>query len=110
MGVGCCCSSCLQQIKYTTLIVHGASFLDQVCTFHRGDRIGELEFIHNHRTVADVIAVGEVRAARLNRAHFELCMGSIVDLLKVYPVSYVVVTLCVCHTLCKTHPTNSLSI
>ena len=48
-----------------------------------GDCVGELEFIYNHRTVADVRAkTPEVRAAALNRAHFEMCMGPIVDVLK----------------------------
>merc|ERR1712096_507139 len=54
----------------------------KVCEFHVGDCVGELEFIHNHACVADVRAKGEVRAAKMHRYHFEMCMGSIVDLLK----------------------------
>lgn len=54
----------------------------EVCTFGPGDVIGELEFIHHHKTVADVVAVGEVKACSLHRAHFEGCMGPVKDLLK----------------------------
>ena len=54
-----------------------------VCEFGVGDCVGELEFIYQHRTVADVRAKSsEVRTARLKRAHFEMCMGPIVDVLK----------------------------
>eukprot|EP01004_Peranema_trichophorum_P001467 NODE_1177_length_2085_cov_70.133537_g991_i0.p1 GENE.NODE_1177_length_2085_cov_70.133537_g991_i0~~NODE_1177_length_2085_cov_70.133537_g991_i0.p1 ORF type:complete len:668 (-),score=135.12 NODE_1177_length_2085_cov_70.133537_g991_i0:80-1897(-) len=53
----------------------------KVCEFTTGDCVGELEFIHNHRTVADVIAKTELRAAKLNRTHFEMCMGPVKDLL-----------------------------
>eukprot|EP01004_Peranema_trichophorum_P003212 NODE_2213_length_1652_cov_135.017005_g1896_i0.p1 GENE.NODE_2213_length_1652_cov_135.017005_g1896_i0~~NODE_2213_length_1652_cov_135.017005_g1896_i0.p1 ORF type:complete len:506 (+),score=109.72 NODE_2213_length_1652_cov_135.017005_g1896_i0:113-1519(+) len=54
-----------------------------VCTFTRGECVGELEFLHNHNTVADVVAqTEEVRVAKLNRAHFEMCMGPIKELLK----------------------------
>ena len=54
-----------------------------VCEFGVGDCVGELEFIYNHRTVADVRATTpEVRTAKLNRPHFELCMGPVVDVLK----------------------------
>lgn len=52
-----------------------------VCTFGAGEVIGELEFIHNHKTVADVVAVSDVKASRLHRAHFEGCMGPVKDLL-----------------------------
>ena len=53
-----------------------------VCEFTVGDCVGELEFLNNHRTVADVRAQGRVKAARLHRDHFELCMGPIVDVLR----------------------------
>eukprot|EP01006_Ploeotia_vitrea_P032239 TRINITY_DN64501_c0_g1_i1.p1 TRINITY_DN64501_c0_g1~~TRINITY_DN64501_c0_g1_i1.p1 ORF type:complete len:1068 (-),score=201.15 TRINITY_DN64501_c0_g1_i1:186-3086(-) len=54
----------------------------KVCEFKEGDCVGELEFLHNHNTVADVIAVTDTRTARLNRVHFEMCMGPIVEFLK----------------------------
>ena len=53
-----------------------------VCEFGRGDCVGELEFIYDHLTAADVRAKTDVRAAKLNRQHFELCMGPVVDVLK----------------------------
>jgi len=52
-----------------------------VCEFGVGDCVGELEFIHNHRTVADVVAKTDLRSARLNRVHFELCMGPVKEVL-----------------------------
>uniref|UniRef100_A0A7S1JCV8 Cyclic nucleotide-binding domain-containing protein n=1 Tax=Eutreptiella gymnastica TaxID=73025 RepID=A0A7S1JCV8_9EUGL len=52
-----------------------------VCDFKPGDHVGELEFINKHLTVADVVAINTVRAARVHRDHFEICMGSIKDLL-----------------------------
>eukprot|EP01012_Entosiphon_sulcatum_P048922 TRINITY_DN674_c0_g1_i1.p1 TRINITY_DN674_c0_g1~~TRINITY_DN674_c0_g1_i1.p1 ORF type:complete len:1788 (+),score=332.31 TRINITY_DN674_c0_g1_i1:113-5476(+) len=53
-----------------------------VCEFGYGDPIGELEFINNHPCVADVVAKTNVKTVRLNRRHFELCMGPVVDVLK----------------------------
>ena len=53
-----------------------------VCDFSTGDYIGELEFLNNHRTVADVIAKTAVRTAKLNRRHFEMCMGPVLEVLK----------------------------
>jgi len=53
----------------------------EVCRLQSGECCGELEFINGHRTVADVIADGPVRCAKLNRRHFEMCMGPIVDIL-----------------------------
>jgi CRP-like cAMP-binding protein len=47
----------------------------KVCEFSQGQCIGELEFVNNHPNVADVVAATDVRTARLDRAHFELCMG-----------------------------------
>ena len=52
-----------------------------VCSFGPGDFVGELEFIHNHLTVADVKSKGACRTVRMNRAHFELCMGPVRDIL-----------------------------
>ncbi|AIN96446.1 protein kinase A regulatory subunit, putative [Leishmania panamensis] len=54
----------------------------KVCEFHSGDHIGELEFLNNHRTVADVVAVTDVTTAKLNRRHFEMCMGPVMDVLR----------------------------
>ncbi|CCW61914.1 unnamed protein product [Phytomonas sp. EM1] len=54
----------------------------KVCEFSKGDHVGELEFINNHRNVADVIAVTHVTTAKLNRRHFEMCMGPVLDVLK----------------------------
>ncbi len=45
-----------------------------VCTFKAGDHVGELEFLNKHLCVADVVANGEVRAAKIHRDHFEKCM------------------------------------
>ena len=68
-----------------TVAVHGRKNWEvvYVCSFTVGDCVGELEFLNNHRTVADVRAEGgRVKAARLHRDHFELCMGPIVDVLR----------------------------
>lgn len=54
----------------------------KVCEFTQGDYIGELEFLNNHRTVADVIATTYVHTAKLNRRHFEMCLGPVMDMLK----------------------------
>lgn len=54
----------------------------KVCEFTSGDHVGELEFLNNHRTVADVVAVTPVTTAKLNRRHFEMCMGPVMDILK----------------------------
>ncbi|CCW66857.1 unnamed protein product [Phytomonas sp. Hart1] len=54
----------------------------KVCEFTKGDHIGELEFLNNHRNVADVVAVTHVTTAKLNRRHFEMCMGPVIDVLK----------------------------
>ena len=53
-----------------------------VCDFQAGHYVGELEFLNNHRTVADVIAKSYVQTAKLNRRHFEMCMGPVLDVLK----------------------------
>eukprot|EP00656_Telonema_subtile_P041822 TRINITY_DN47126_c0_g1_i1.p1 TRINITY_DN47126_c0_g1~~TRINITY_DN47126_c0_g1_i1.p1 ORF type:complete len:199 (+),score=48.31 TRINITY_DN47126_c0_g1_i1:139-735(+) len=53
-----------------------------VCDFPAGHYVGELEFLNNHRTVADVVAKTYVQTAKLNRRHFEMCMGPVLDVLK----------------------------
>ena len=53
-----------------------------VCTFTVGDCIGELEFINNHATCADVVAVGPVKTAKMGRRHFEKVMGPVEEFLK----------------------------
>eukprot|EP00668_Euglena_longa_P002075 GGOE01002410.1.p1 GENE.GGOE01002410.1~~GGOE01002410.1.p1 ORF type:complete len:773 (-),score=217.53 GGOE01002410.1:610-2874(-) len=54
-----------------------------VCEFLEGAIVGELEFLHNHNSVADVIVVSaEARVARLERLHFELCIGPLKALLR----------------------------
>jgi serine/threonine protein kinase/CRP-like cAMP-binding protein len=47
-----------------------------------GEPLGELEFLFNHLTVADVVAVTKVKTAKMSRKHFDLCMGEITDDLK----------------------------
>lgn len=54
----------------------------KVCSFTSGEYIGELEFLNNHKCVADVVAATHVTTAKLNRRHFEMCMGPVIDLLK----------------------------
>eukprot|EP01064_Diplonema_japonicum_P032551 TRINITY_DN6151_c0_g2_i1.p1 TRINITY_DN6151_c0_g2~~TRINITY_DN6151_c0_g2_i1.p1 ORF type:complete len:1040 (+),score=194.86 TRINITY_DN6151_c0_g2_i1:159-3278(+) len=51
--------------------------LSEVATFTRGASVGELEFLHGHKCVADVVAEGDVTSLRLHKAHFEMCMGSV---------------------------------
>jgi len=53
----------------------------KVCEFTVGDCVGELEFLNNHKCVADVKAKGFVRVAKMNRHHFELVMGPVKDVL-----------------------------
>jgi CRP-like cAMP-binding protein len=53
-----------------------------VCDFNKGEYFGELEFLNNHKTVADVKAKTYVRTAKVNRRHFEMCMGPVIDVLK----------------------------
>jgi len=52
-----------------------------VCTFTVGENIGELEFLNNHKCVADCVAKGPLRAAKMNRHHFEMVMGPVKELL-----------------------------
>ena len=79
--------------QYMHIIVEGAvkvvgrdendqKKLVEVCTFGRGDAVGELEFLNKHAAVADVIATTKVKTCRLHREHFEMCMGPLVDYLK----------------------------
>lgn len=53
----------------------------KVCEFTKGDCVGELEFINNHKCVADVKAGGFIRVAKMNRRHFEMVMGPVKDVL-----------------------------
>ena len=53
-----------------------------VCTFEVGDCVGELEFINEHATCADVVAVGDVKSAKMGRRHFEKIMGPVKEFLK----------------------------
>ncbi|KAG5483074.1 hypothetical protein LSCM4_07289 [Leishmania orientalis] len=55
----------------------------EVVRLRDGDVVGELEFLFNHLTVADVVATSrEVRTAYISREHFELILGPIQDRLK----------------------------
>eukprot|EP01062_Namystynia_karyoxenos_P082036 TRINITY_DN914_c3_g1_i1.p1 TRINITY_DN914_c3_g1~~TRINITY_DN914_c3_g1_i1.p1 ORF type:complete len:1037 (+),score=375.98 TRINITY_DN914_c3_g1_i1:115-3225(+) len=53
-----------------------------VCSFGRGTCVGELEFLNNHASVANVVAQSHVRTGKLHRSHFERVMGPIAELLK----------------------------
>lgn len=53
----------------------------KVCEFTEGDCVGELEFINNHKCVADVKAKSNVRVAKMNRHHFEMVMGPVKEVL-----------------------------
>lgn len=55
----------------------------EVVRLHAGDVVGELEFLFNHLTVADVVAISHrVVTACISREHFELIIGPIQDRLK----------------------------
>jgi serine/threonine protein kinase/CRP-like cAMP-binding protein len=55
----------------------------EVVRLQAGDVVGELEFLFNHLTVADVIATSHrVVTACISRDHFELIIGPIQDRLK----------------------------
>eukprot|EP01065_Artemidia_motanka_P012282 TRINITY_DN1674_c8_g7_i1.p1 TRINITY_DN1674_c8_g7~~TRINITY_DN1674_c8_g7_i1.p1 ORF type:complete len:530 (+),score=211.07 TRINITY_DN1674_c8_g7_i1:100-1590(+) len=54
----------------------------KVCEMGPGENFGELEFFNNHRCVADVIAVSRVKTAKINRKHFEMCLGPVLHILK----------------------------
>ena len=50
-----------------------------------GNVVGELEFLFDHPTVADVVAVSKrVVTAKISKKHFEMVLGSIGDQLKQY--------------------------
>lgn len=53
-----------------------------VCNLGRHETVGELEFLHGHRAVADVICTEPTKTCRIHRAHFELCMGPVKDILE----------------------------
>lgn len=53
----------------------------KVCEFKAGDCVGELEFLNDHKCVADVVAKGHLRTAKMNRHHFEMVMGPVKELL-----------------------------
>lgn len=53
-----------------------------ICYLEVGDCVGELEFLNQHRAVADCVAAGPLRVAKLHRDHFELCMGPVMDVLR----------------------------
>jgi cAMP-dependent protein kinase regulator len=54
-----------------------------VCSFKAGDCVGELEFIHKHKCVADVVASSPVvKTAKMTANHFEKVIGPARDLLE----------------------------
>lgn len=54
-----------------------------VVRLNEGNVVGELEFLFDHLTVADVVAATpRVVTAKINRKHFEMVMGPIADQLK----------------------------
>mmetsp|Transcript_4197 Transcript_4197/g.13382 ORF Transcript_4197/g.13382 Transcript_4197/m.13382 type:complete len:523 (-) Transcript_4197:362-1930(-) len=53
----------------------------KVCEFTVGDCVGELEFLNDHKCVADVVAKDELRVAKMNRHHFEMVMGPVKEVL-----------------------------
>ena len=59
---------------------HGKPF--KVCEMGAGENFGELEFLENHSCVADVRAVSAVTTAKINRKHFEMCLGPVIHILK----------------------------
>mmetsp|Transcript_13777 Transcript_13777/g.42887 ORF Transcript_13777/g.42887 Transcript_13777/m.42887 type:complete len:747 (-) Transcript_13777:229-2469(-) len=56
--------------------------LTHITDLERGSCVGELEFLNQHPAVADCIATTTVRACKLHRDHFELCMGPVTDVLR----------------------------
>ena len=54
----------------------------EVCRFDEGKNFGELEFMNNHTCVADVKATNRTRTAKINRRHFEMCLGPVMSVLK----------------------------
>jgi CRP-like cAMP-binding protein len=60
----------------------GEVALAHVTDLEKGSCVGELEFLNQHPAVADCIARTAVRACKLHRDHFELCMGPVTDVLR----------------------------
>ena len=56
--------------------------LTHVTDLEKGSCVGELEFLNQHPAVADCVAKTQVRACKLHRDHFELCMGPVTDVLR----------------------------
>jgi len=54
----------------------------KVCEMGPGENFGELEFFNNHRCVADVKSLTKVKTAKINRKHFEMCLGPVIHILK----------------------------
>eukprot|EP01065_Artemidia_motanka_P028778 TRINITY_DN3438_c0_g6_i2.p1 TRINITY_DN3438_c0_g6~~TRINITY_DN3438_c0_g6_i2.p1 ORF type:complete len:510 (+),score=183.17 TRINITY_DN3438_c0_g6_i2:66-1595(+) len=54
----------------------------KVCEMGAGEYFGELEFFNNHPCVADIRAVTAVTTAKINRKHFEMCLGPVMHILK----------------------------
>lgn len=53
-----------------------------ICEFNKGEYFGELEFLNNHKTVADVKAKTYCRTAKVNRRHFEMVMGPVLEVMQ----------------------------
>eukprot|EP00755_Sulcionema_specki_P027226 Sspe_Gene.16593::Locus_5857_Transcript_1_1_Confidence_1.000_Length_3468::g.16593::m.16593/K04739/PRKAR; cAMP-dependent protein kinase regulator len=51
--------------------------LKEVCVLSHGDMLGDLEFLNQHKAVADVKAATECSTFKLHRDHFEACLGPI---------------------------------
>ena len=52
----------------------------EVCTLKDNECIGELEFMHDHAAVADVVVSSDtLHTVKINQKHFEMAMGPIVD-------------------------------
>eukprot|EP01062_Namystynia_karyoxenos_P052338 TRINITY_DN4184_c0_g1_i1.p1 TRINITY_DN4184_c0_g1~~TRINITY_DN4184_c0_g1_i1.p1 ORF type:complete len:527 (+),score=193.36 TRINITY_DN4184_c0_g1_i1:77-1582(+) len=54
----------------------------KVCEMNAGEHFGELEFFNNHPCVADVRSITTVKTAKINRRHFEMCLGPVMHILK----------------------------
>ena len=54
-----------------------------VCEFQAGNCVGELEFLYQHKTVADCVAKTQtVRVAQMTKSHFEKLMGPAKEVLE----------------------------
>eukprot|EP00760_Papus_ankaliazontas_P002028 PhM_4_TR10799/c0_g1_i1/m.48934/K04739/PRKAR; cAMP-dependent protein kinase regulator len=65
-----------------TVEVLGREDGEIVCTFDAGKCIGELEFVNGHDNLANCVAKTKVKTASLHRQHFEMCLGSILDVFR----------------------------